>query len=98
MPVPRLVEDVDCLQPPRLRRIIQLAEMTEGSLPGTIRGPHRLDERPIRMSLAVFVAMMRPEKHTGRMLARAIRGRKRVGLHYIANRTTPPLMMKELQS
>ena len=63
VPFAGLVEDLDRLQPPRLRRIIQLAELTERPLARAIRRAHRFDERPIGMSLAVFVPMMRTQEH-----------------------------------
>ena len=63
MPLTGIVKHVDGFQPPRLRRIIQLAEMTERPLTGAIRRAHRFDERPIRMPLPIFVPMMRPQKH-----------------------------------
>ena len=63
VPFAGVVEDLDRLQPPRLRRIIQLAEMTERPLARTIRRAHRFDERPIGVPLAIFVPMMRTQKH-----------------------------------
>src|SRR5581483_5817241 len=51
-----LVEDFDGLQPPRLGGIVQLTEITERSLPRTVRRPHGLDQRPVRVILAVLLA------------------------------------------
>jgi hypothetical protein len=61
-----VIEDVDRLQPPRLRRIIQLAEMTERPLAWAIRRAHRFDKRPIGVPLAIFLAMIGAEKHRRR--------------------------------
>jgi hypothetical protein len=83
-----VVEDVDRLQPPRLGGIIQFAEMTERPLTGAIRRAQRFDERPVGVSLPIFLAMIGAEKHWRPMVACTITGRKRVGLHYIANWTT----------
>ena len=58
-----VVEDVDRFQPPRLRRIIQLAEMTERPLAGAIRRAHRFDKRPVGVPLAIFLAMIGAKKH-----------------------------------
>ena len=66
VPFAGVVEDLDRLQPPRLRRVIQLAEMTQRPLPRSIRRAHRFDERPIGVPLAIFVTVMRTQKHAGR--------------------------------
>ena len=58
MPFAGLVEDLDRFQPPRLRRIIQLAEMAERPLAWSIGGTKRFDQRPIRVPLAILVPMM----------------------------------------
>ena len=63
VPFAGVVEDVDRLQPPRLCRIIQLAEMTERPLAGAIRRAHRFDERPVGVPFAIFLPMIGAEKH-----------------------------------
>jgi hypothetical protein len=61
-----LVEDLDRLQPPRLRRAIQLAEMTHRPLTRTIRRADRFHQRPVRVALAILVAMMGAQEHGAR--------------------------------
>jgi hypothetical protein len=66
MPFAGVVEDVDRLQPPRLRRIIQLTEMTERPLARAIRRAHRFDQRPVGVPRAIFLAMIGAKKHRRR--------------------------------
>jgi hypothetical protein len=61
-----LLEDVDGLQPPPLRGVIQLAQMTQRPLPRPIRRADRFDQRPVGVALPVFVAMMGAQEHGDR--------------------------------
>ena len=51
------VEDLDRLQPARLRRTVQLAQVAERSLTRTIGRAHRFHQRPVCVILAVLFAM-----------------------------------------
>ena len=66
MPFAGLVEDLDRLQPPRLRRVIQLAEMAERPLAWPIGGADRFNQRPIRVPLAILIPMMRTRRNMRR--------------------------------
>jgi hypothetical protein len=64
------VEDFDGLQPARLCRAVQLAQITQRTLPRTRGRPRRFHQRPIRMRLAVFPSPVRAQKHAARILPR----------------------------
>ncbi len=64
-----LIEDLDGFQPARLRRTVQFAHVAESLLSRAIRRAHRLDQRPIRVILAVLVATVRPQKHSELILS-----------------------------
>ncbi len=83
------IEDLDRLQPARLRRTVQLAQIAQRSLTRTIRRAHRFHQRPIGVVLAVLAALVRPQKHSGPIVSSAMDGFKRVGLHYIAFQKIP---------
>src|SRR5205814_10272202 len=68
-----LVENLDRLQPARLRRTVQLPEITERPLTRTAGPPYRFHQRPVGVILAVFTALMRPQKHRGQILSPAQR-------------------------
>src|SRR5205807_10387346 len=76
----------DRLQPPSLRRTVQLTQVTKSSLAWTVGRSHRLHKRPIPMPLAILAALMRPQKHSCPILSWRDLGFKRVGLHYIGFR------------
>src|SRR5262249_6124235 len=69
--------------PARLRRAVQLAQITQRPLPRTARCPHRLHQRPVGVVFAILGARMGPQKHLGPILSWAVGTLKRVGLHYI---------------
>jgi hypothetical protein len=79
-----LVKDLDALQPPGLRRSVQLLQVAERSLARSVNGSHRLDQGPVGVILTVLVALMRPQKHLAASLSPDVVGFNRVGLHYIA--------------
>jgi hypothetical protein len=58
-----LIEDFDGLQPARLRRVIQLTQITQGSLARTIGRAHRFHERPIGVILPVLASRVLPKKY-----------------------------------
>jgi hypothetical protein len=63
VPLAGLVEDVDRFQPPRLRRVIHLAEIRQRRLPRPIGRAHPFDERPVGVSRAIFLAVIGSQKH-----------------------------------
>jgi hypothetical protein len=62
---PLFVKNLNRLQPSRLIRTVQLAQMAERSLAWTIYCAHRFHQRPIRVLFAVFAAMVGTQKHSG---------------------------------
>ena len=55
------VKDLDCLQPARTIRAVQLTQMAKRFLPRTIRRAHRLHQRPIGVLLSIFAPTVRPQ-------------------------------------
>ena len=60
-----LVEDFNHLQPARLRRVVQLAQITQGPLARTVGCADGFDQRPVAVVLAILVPMIRSQKHRG---------------------------------
>jgi hypothetical protein len=58
-----LVEDFDRLQPARLRRVVQLAQIAQGPLTRTIGGADGLDQRPVSVILSVLASRVWSKKH-----------------------------------
>jgi hypothetical protein len=61
------------LRPTVLFAGLQFAEIRDHSLPRSPRRAKRLDERPIRVSLAVLAPVTPPQKHPSRTGARTAR-------------------------
>jgi hypothetical protein len=57
------VEDLNRFQPTRLSRIVQLAEITQRSLPRSIRGADGFHQRPVAVWFAVLDSAVGPQKH-----------------------------------
>ena len=60
-----LVEDRDHLQPVRLRRVVQFAQITQRALTRTVGRADGFDQRPVGVALAILVPMIRSQKHRG---------------------------------
>ena len=58
-----LVENLNRLQPPCLRRAVQLAQITQRPLSRTFRRSDRFDQRPVRVPFAIFRSIVRPQEH-----------------------------------
>src|ERR1035438_8664637 len=78
-----IVKDLDGSQPAGLRGAVHLPQVAEGLLARAIDCAHRLDQRPVGVTLAILLARVWPQKHPGPIVS-SLRGAfKRAGLHYI---------------
>jgi len=76
------VEHRDRLPPSRLGRSVEFPEVGQRPMLRAARGPHRLDQRVVAVSLAVLAARVRLQEHASEECPLAEPPDKRVGLYY----------------